>query len=110
MLLSDTAKVVGRSNFHDCAQSHSHSRLVRRNRGTRRGSDSLYNKRLNFESGRLELLRQDKLHERALKCADEGRKFAREYMAEESSEVREGGRFYWDNPEFHYNQHFARVS
>ena len=63
----------------------------------------LYNKQLNLEAERQRFAAQERLHQRSLKCADDGKKFAAEYLAEETSAQLPREQSAWDDPEFHYN-------
>ncbi len=63
----------------------------------------LYNKKLNLEAERQRFAAQEQLHQRNMKCADDGKKFAAEYLAEEASALLPQEQSAWDDPEFHYN-------
>ena len=63
----------------------------------------LYNKQLNLETDRQRFSAQEQLHQRQLKCAEDGKKFAVEYLAEEASALLPQEQSAWDDPEFHYN-------
>lgn len=63
----------------------------------------LYNKQLNLEAERQRFAAQEQLHRRNVKCAEDGKKFAAEYLAEEASAVLRRHQTAWDDPEFHYN-------
>jgi hypothetical protein len=63
----------------------------------------LYNKQLNLEAEKQRAAAQEQLHQRTLKCAEDGKKFAREYLAQEASAVSQEHQTAWDDPEFHYN-------
>ena len=63
----------------------------------------LYNKQLNLEADRQRFATQEQLHQRNLKCAEDGKKFAGEYLAEETSALLPQEQSAWDDPEFHYN-------
>ena len=63
----------------------------------------LYNKQLNLEAERQRFAVQEQLHQRNVKCAEDGKKFAAEYLAEEASAMLPRHQTAWDDPEFHYN-------
>jgi hypothetical protein len=63
----------------------------------------LYNKQLNLEAEKQRAAVQEQLHQRNVKCAEDGKKFAKEYLAEEASAVSPGHQTAWDDPEFHYS-------
>jgi len=63
----------------------------------------LYNKQLNLEAEKQRAATEERLHERALRCAEDGRKFAAAYFAEEESAALSDHQTAWDDPEFHYN-------
>lgn len=63
----------------------------------------LYNKQLNLEAEKQRAAIQEQLHQRALRCAEDGKKFAAAYLAEEQSALLPREQSAWDDPEFHYN-------
>src|SRR4051812_46112608 len=66
-------------------------------------STFLYNKQLNLEAEKQRIIAQEQLHQRALRCADDGKRFAAAYLAEQQSAVLPRHQTAWDDPEFHYN-------
>jgi hypothetical protein len=63
----------------------------------------LYNKHLNLEADRQRAGMQETLRGHQHKCAEDGKRFAEQYSAEEASARQAGGMILWDDPEYHYN-------
>ena len=64
----------------------------------------LYNKQLNLEAERQRLAAEEQAHQHSLRCAEDGKKFAAAYLAEEQSAALPRNQTAWDDPVFHYSK------